>query len=171
MILREVLSEGDGKGSLASVASTSKALYSGAIAVLWEDMERLDPFLDLIPEKVWDYVRAEEEPERVRRSAVLSMTQLMSSCIRPGDVSFTVTSLSSIASNGTANISSALHGVWKRVEGCRMSRRSGCSCTFPATFNSFRTCGPLPGPNMGHPIVQVFSTLGSSPTRVSRNSS
>ncbi|KZT64324.1 hypothetical protein DAEQUDRAFT_769787 [Daedalea quercina L-15889] len=62
VILRDVYGQGDGRGSIASFAVTSKEFHAGAIAVLWEEMETLVPLLNLIPPDVWNYVRKDEDP-------------------------------------------------------------------------------------------------------------
>ena len=87
MILHEVYRQGDGRGSLANVASTSKALYPGAIALLWREMDRLDPLLDLIPQDVWDYVQGEVDKEKVRRTVGVSAIILTLWYIRHGTMS------------------------------------------------------------------------------------
>lgn len=126
MILHEVYGEGGGRGTLANVASTSKAFYPGAIAILWREMECLTPLVDLIPRNVWDYVRGERDPKEVRGAVTrLSVDkQLTLYYIRHGNTSSVNNNPPCNASNGTASTSRASPGFRKRIGSYRKLRRS-----------------------------------------------
>ncbi|KAH9834953.1 uncharacterized protein C8Q71DRAFT_767736 [Rhodofomes roseus] len=65
MIVREVYGEGEGKGTVASLAATSKAFHGGAIPILWEKLETLNPLLEVIPMDVWMQALQNTDPASV----------------------------------------------------------------------------------------------------------
>lgn len=57
-IVREVYDGGNDRGSLVSLAVTCKALYPGAVALVWQDLDSFRPLLALLPHHVLTRARA-----------------------------------------------------------------------------------------------------------------